>query len=284
MSNHPRPLPDNFLAQAFVGLAYPLWGLGFIRRHRLWPLTFAAIGINVVLLGVLVGLSVWLAMPYLAHMQAAMTGIAESSAFLQEALSVVGWIIWVLALALLLAANGLVLMLVGQAVASPFLDMISERVEAIVLGEKVTPFNLKRLFAAVMMALADLVWGLVFLAVVNLPIFLVGLVPVVGTVPAAVASFCFSALLLAQEFVGLPLTRQLWGYRARWRVVWRNKWLAVGFGSSCMGLLLVPGLNLVLLPLAAVGGTLLFCDLEAAGRVKTGSPSMGVAVSSAADA
>ncbi|MEO0593615.1 MAG: hypothetical protein AAFZ38_08550, partial [Myxococcota bacterium] len=47
----------------------------------------------------------------------------------------------------------------------------------------------------------------------------------------------------------------------------RNRWLSLGFGSSSMLLLFVPGLNLILLPLAAVGGTLAFCDLYRAERL-----------------
>ena len=80
-------------------------------------------------------------------------------------------------------------------------------------------------------------------------------------------SFGFSALLLAHEFMGLPLTRQLVSYRERWSHVWRHKWLAVGMGTSTMLLLAIPGINLVLLPLASVGGTLMYCDLREAGRV-----------------
>jgi CysZ protein len=120
----------------------------------------------------------------------------------------------------------------------------------------------------VALAVRDLVWGLVYLTVVNGLIFVVS----AGTfglaaAPASIVSFCFSAWLLAHEFVGLALSRQLVGYRRRWRIVWANKWTTLGFGVACMGLLFVPGLNLVLLPLAAVGGTLLYCDLKAGGRV-----------------
>ena len=79
-------------------------------------------------------------------------------------------------------------------------------------------------------------------------------------------------MLPLQEFVGLPLARQLVGYRRRWGVVWDNRWLAAGFGSAVAVLFIVPGLNLVLLPLAAVGGTLLYCDLKTAGRLSVSLP------------
>ncbi len=263
----PAPLPKNFIAQAFRGATYPLAGLGYIRRHGLWPLTFAAIGINLLLLGVLITVTIVLVVPWLDQLDGTFAEIAGQSGFLQGVFSVLGWLIWVAAIAVVLVANGLFLLLIGQAVASPFLDMLSEKIEGLELGIEVHPFSAKRVVEAVALAIADLVWGVVFLAIVHIPIFIVSLVPGIGTIPAAMASFCFSALLLAHEFVGLPMTRHLVSYRARWRHVWRNKWLGLGFGSVCMLLLLVPGLNLILLPLAAAGGTLLYCDMKRGGRI-----------------
>ena len=103
---------------------------------------------------------------------------------------------------------------------------------------------------------------------VNVPLWFIGVViPGPGTAIAAAGSFAFTALLLAQEFVTLPMTRKFISYRPRWRGIWNNKWPSFGFGMAAMALMLIPGINLVLLPLAAVGGTLLYCDLEAAGSL-----------------
>ena len=122
------------------------------------------------------------------------------------------------------------------------------------------PFGIGRAIKTVSVAIGDLVWGVFFLVMVNGPLILLGFVPVLGTAVAALVSFGFSALLLSHEFMGLPLTRQLVSYRERWSHVWRHKWLALGMGSSTMLMLAIPGVNLVLLPLAAVGGTLMYCD------------------------
>jgi CysZ protein len=145
--------------------------------------------------------------------------------------------------------------------------MLSERIEAIELGRAEEKFTAARMIRSLILGVSDLVWSISFLLVVNVPIFLLGLVTGVGAPIAAVLNFAFTALVLAQEFVTLPLTRRLVGYRRRFGVIWANKWLAFGFGVAAMGMLLIPGLNLVLLPLAAVGGTLAFCDLEASDRV-----------------
>jgi CysZ protein len=254
------PLPQNFIAQAFVGLSYPVSAFGFLTKHRLWGKAAWAIVVNVLLLVVLVGAAALFAVPLLEQMDAAFANWAGDSSVLRGVVTFIGWLLWLGAVILLVASAGLVLMLVGQAVASPFLDALSERIEAIATGQPQPSFSLKRAMSATVMAVWDLVWGVFYWIVVNVPLALIGLTGV-GAVPASIASFIFSALLLAHEFVGLALSRRFVGYRARFGVVWRNRWVCLGFGSACMALLLVPGLNLVLLPVAATGGTLLYCDL-----------------------
>ncbi len=262
-----REVPANFVAQFFRGVMYPFAAFGFLRRNRLWGMAAASIVVNVVLLVGLIWGGYTLLLPHLTGLTTGMEAWAGESAFLGVLVEVLTWALWIVAMPALLMLNFLVLVLVGQAVASPFLDLLSEQVEVRVLQVAPEPFGLKRTVKSVAIALGDLVWGVLFLVAVNLPLLVLALVPVLGTSLAGVLSFSFSALLLAHEFMGLPLARQLVPYRRRWGHVWKHKWLGLGMGTSTMLLLAVPGLNLVLLPLAAVGGTLMYCDLRADGRV-----------------
>lgn len=261
-----RSLPNNFIALILTGLLYPWRALGYIARNKLWGLTLVSIGINVVLLAGLIGLTLWLAVPWLQGLDAWVLGLSDVE-WLQWALGALSWLLWVLALLLLVAGNAIVLVLIGQAVASPFLDMLSEKIEQIELGREPDDFTVARTLRSVVFGITDLIWSLAFLAAVNLPIFFIGLITAVGAPVATALSFVFSALVLAQEFVTLPLVRRMVTYRNRWSVVWQNRWLAFGFGVSTMGLLMIPGVNLILLPLAAAGGTLAYCDLEQGGRL-----------------
>ena len=261
------PIPDHFIGQFIKGMMYPIQALGFLKRHRLWGMATASILINILLLVALIGGALYYLVPYLDVVTASMVAWAGDSAFWGYLIGALSWVLWIVAFPAIIVANFLVLVLVGQAVASPFLDTLSEQVENRVLGTIPAPFGVGRGIKTVIVALGDLFWGVLFLVMVNAPLLVLGFVPVLGTGLAAVISFGFSALLLAHEFMGLPLTRQLVSYRQRWSHVWRHKWLALGMGASTMLLLAIPGINLVLLPLAAVGGTLMYCDLRAAGRV-----------------
>jgi len=247
------------LPSLVAGLGYGLEPLGFLGRAGLWPLALASVLVNVALLAGLAAAAIGWLVPEVRHVCGAIDAWAQGSAALGALAAVAGWLVWLLAVGLGIVAGALVVLMVGQTVASPFLDALSERVETLVLGTPPTPFSGRRAVAAVGAAVADLAWTLVVWVAVNVPIFLLGFVapPV-----AAVLSFVASALLLAQEFVGLPLARQLVPYRRRFAVFRGRRVVALGFGAACLVLFAVPGLNLVLLPLATVGGTLLYCDLE----------------------
>ena len=265
-SRERRPLPRNLVAQVFRGFVYPIEALSFVSQHKLWKLTTVPIVVNVVLLAGLSIASAYFLWPELQKLDAWLLGLFEGSLW-QSIAAVLSWLVTFSSVVGLVVVNSLLLLLIGQAVASPFLDVLSERIEQIVLASQTEPMTVGRTLRSVMIALSDLVWSLLFLIAINLPIWTVGVVlPGIGTSAAAVLSFSFNALLLSQEFVGLSMARRLVSYRRRWSVLWRNRWVAVGFGSATMVMLVVPGLNLLLLPVAAAGGTLLYCDLAASGR------------------
>ena len=262
----PRELPTNFVAEAFRGLVYPLEGLRFIRRHNLWALAMIPTIVNIALFAILIVLTIYFAVPQLEALDAWMAPGEESGGFVTGVISALSWLIWIVAIILVVVVDAILLLLLGQAIASPFLDLLSEKVESLVLGGEPPKGSWTRNLRSILVGLTDVIWTVLFFLLVNLPLALVSLTAI-GSIPAAIASFCFTALLLSQEFVGLSLTRQLVSYPARFKVIWRNKWLSLGFGSTSMLLLMVPILNLLLLPIAAVGGTLLYCDLKAAGRI-----------------
>ena len=281
-----RPLPDHPIRQILRGFAYPFEALHFIRAHRLWGLTAIPIAVNILLLvavASVIGLWMW---PYLAEAvetlgrwwPAGNAQVGDQHGWfnlLVEALYWLGRVLLFVVLGLMVVAvvvvpaalGAAVLLLVGQTVASPFLDILSERVENIVLGTAAETFSIRRVFVSSMMAAADLFWGALYLTAIHVPLLVLGFVPVVGTVTATVVSFCATSLLLAHESIGLPLTRRLVSYQGRWRAVMVNKWLSMGFGGALMVMAVVPLLDLLLLPLVVTGGTLLFCDLQAADRL-----------------
>ncbi len=260
-------LPHNFFAQALRGSTYPFEALRFSREHNLWGLMTIPIVINIILFGIVASLSFVFVLPWMKAFGIWLAAMRPDIVVIGAIVGALIYLVWILLGVVLIGLSGFFILLLGQAIASPFLDILSERVEYIVLGTPEEPLTAKLVMRALIFGITDLVWSIIYLLAFQIPILMLGLIPGVGTIPASILSFSVTALLLSQEFVGLPLTRKWVGYRRRWTMIWQNKWLTLGFGSTAMLVLLVPFVNLLLLPLASVGGTLLYCDLWKSGRL-----------------
>lgn len=74
-----------------------------------------------------------------------------------------------------------------------------------------------------------------------------------------------AVLLCALDFFDIPLSARGWRLGAKLGVLVGNKMLALGFGLAAYALLLVPVVNLLSIPVAVIGATLLIDALEEAG-------------------
>jgi CysZ protein len=83
----------------------------------------------------------------------------------------------------------------------------------------------------------------------------------------AAAGVGWTALFACAEYLDPPLARRGGSFVEVRRVLARRTALALGFGLSVTVLLWVPLLNLFLLPLAVVAGTLLHRSLVSAGTL-----------------
>jgi CysZ protein len=71
-----------------------------------------------------------------------------------------------------------------------------------------------------------------------------------------------SGFFLAIELLAIPLQRRGLDLRERLRWVWRHRHVTVGFGVASFLLFLVPLMNVLVMPAAVVGGTLLVRGLH----------------------
>lgn len=96
--------------------------------------------------------------------------------------------------------------------------------------------------------------------------FLIGLIPVVGSTVAAVLGFLLTARLLARELTsrafeahGLPLA-------ARRQLLSSRRWRVLGFGVATQACFLVPLGAIAVMPAAVAGATMLARELEQSPR------------------
>jgi CysZ protein len=84
-----------------------------------------------------------------------------------------------------------------------------------------------------------------------------GLFPVLGQTVVPVLQALVAGFFLAVELLAIPLERRGLHLAGRLRFVWRHRAQTLGFGITAFLLFLVPLMNVLAMPGAVVGATLL---------------------------
>ena len=234
----------------FEGLTYPFRGLAFVaNRRELWKYAAGAFALNLILFTAGF-VALYFAMP---HLMKAVTPDKTPSWLLP----VLKGILWLVAAALSL----ILFTIVGNLVAGPFLDAMTERMLGL-LGETLPPSRgLASAFGrtVVNQSLKLLIFGSVQI------LLLVLLVTPFGFVHPPLAGF-LTVLFLALEYVDYPLDARRVAIPSRFRFVFGHLRPSLGFGAACLALSLVPFVLYFLLPAAVAGGVLLVRDVEKVAR------------------
>lgn len=150
---------------------------------------------------------------------------------------------------------------VANILASPFNDALSSRTEALVTGRPDETFSLpgllKELGRTVIEELKKL--GFYLLAVGAILILL--LVPVIGSVLYTALMTVLTIFWLGLGFLDYAMARHQYRLGDKLRLGRTHLPAVMGYGLSIFLIVMVPVLNLALIPAAVVGGTLLFIEI-----------------------
>lgn len=231
----------------------PLTAVGFIGRHRnLWWLAALPFLVNLALFGLLF----WLSYTYLGQwVQGLLPG---GQGWWWQALTYLLLVLLVLAL---LALEVYLFAVVGRIVCEPFLELLTRRTERLARNMPPgAPTVDSGLLRDVLRVIRQSLMRLLLFLAVMLPLLLINLIPGLGGLVYSALAWLVTSFFLALEFMDYPLDRR--GLRLRDKMAYvRGMGLGwLGFGSAVLVIGLVPVINFTLLPLAAVGGTLLYLE------------------------
>jgi CysZ protein len=258
----PRFSPRGSWKDFFQGLWLPFSALGLIfRSPRLLTLSVISFAVTFAsLVGLVWGLVHW-------------TGDLVSLVVAQP----VAW--WGRALWDVLVAFTFALLLVAGAntfpllVLSPLQEPLSEATEALCGEQASRPFSMSEFARRSWVAIGHTLARVALLLVGHAVLLLLNLVPGAGHVLWVAASALWTMGWLAVEYLDPPMTRHSYAFQDVRRLVGQRLGLSLGFGAALYVLLWIPVLDFFLIPVAVVGGTLLFRGLVAAGALgNAGSP------------
>lgn len=250
-----------------AGATYPLRSLAVFRRTpRLWGYVAIPILVNFVvgvalyggllffgwdsIEGLITNLSNWLD-----------TLIAQLPAWLgllKYLIIGIGFLLHFLLVVGLLLIIGFVLVQFGVLLGAPWYGQLSEQLEEIRTGQLHTleVGIVRDLSRALLFELKKLV----LVVGVGLPLLLLNLAPGIGTLAASVGGVTLAATIVCLDFLDAPLERRRLRFREKLGIVFGSLPASASFSVVCLGLVSVPLLNLLTIPLCVASGTLFFCD------------------------
>lgn len=161
---------------------------------------------------------------------------------------------------------------VPLALQAPLQDPMSEATEELCGDFQAPGFTVGALVKGVSVGLAHTLTRIAILLAGQALLFPLNFIPGIGSIVWTVLSATWTIVWAAGEHLGGPMARHLYPFSAVRQVLRKRRALTFGFGATVYLLLWVPVLNLFFVPLAIVGGTLLFRGLLQAGALPPPPP------------
>lgn len=177
--------------------------------------------------------------------------------------SVLYWLLWGIAVLLTAVLVFFSFTVVGNLLASPFNDLLSERTEEVLSGRfNDEPFAIRRFLNDALKTIlmeAKKMWIFVVIMVLILPL---NLVPGVGNSLYTLLAIGLTLFFLCFEYLGFVMVRKRQFFREQKSYIFSRKFLMLGFSCGVMALLAIPFAQLLCIPLAVIGITRLWCEEE----------------------
>ena len=171
-------------------------------------------------------------------------------------LGFLSYILWPLFVALVVLMVFFCFTLVANIVAAPFNSFLAEKVEVVVRGQDdFPPFKWAELAREVPRTLNRELRKLGYFLPRTLALFVLSLIPVVNVV-AAPLWLLFGVWMMAIQYIDYPADnhKMSWPDMLAW--LRQKRWQSLGFGGIVYLVLLIPVVNLLMMPAAVAGATL----------------------------
>ncbi|MGF1523238.1 MAG: EI24 domain-containing protein [Leptolyngbyaceae cyanobacterium] len=262
--NHaPRLRPrGGGLLGLFIGLSYPLRAVRLLQKHpSLRPFILIPLGINI-LLGIgLYSVGIWWGLRHIDIWTLQLMNWLEP-VWLDTIVRILTPVIRGILLIVLFIVLGFVLLQFGSILGSPFYGQLSEKLEALRTGSALSPEAmgggaiLRDIWRAILFELKKL---LLLLGGGGL-LLLSNFVPGLGAIVTPIGSLALGVTLLCLDMFDAPLERRRLKFRQKLGLIFRSLPASASFGFVCLGLVSIPLMNLLAIPLCVTAGTLFFCD------------------------
>jgi CysZ protein len=171
------------------------------------------------------------------------------------------YFLWVVAIIATAVVSFFLFAVIGNLIASPFNDLLSEKTELMITGnQKDEPFRLRTFLRDSLHILLDDLLKIAAFVAGMLVLFVLFLLPAVGPALYAFLSAIWTALFLVIEYTGFIFARHKLKFRDQRQFIRQRKLASLGFGLGALCLLAVPFLQFFTIPLGVIGAVQFWYD------------------------
>lgn len=250
-----------------TGVTYPFRALGvFISKPSLWGYVAIPMLVNFVVGFALYGGLLFFGWESIAELTVSLTNWLDQLianlpvwlSFLDYLILGFSFLLRFLLVVVLLLLTGFLLLQFGVLLGAPWYGQLSEKLEELRTGQLHT--QEVGIVRDIGRALLFEVKKLVLALFVGIFLLLLNLVPGIGTLVATVGGIALTALIVCLDFLDASLERRRLRFREKLGLVFKALPASGSFSLVCLGLVSIPLLNLLTIPVCVASGTLFFCD------------------------
>lgn len=233
-------------APALSGPQYLGEGLKLILRPGLRLFVLLPLTLNLLLFIALIGFAI---REFSGWVDAFMPSLPNWASFLE-------YLIWPLFVALVVLLVFFSFTMIANIIAAPFNGFLAEKVEVVVRGQDdFPPFSWAELVAMVPRTVGRELRKLGYFLPRAAGLLILSFIPVVNLVSTPLW-FVFGIWMMAVQYIDYPADNHKLGWNEMLAWLREKRWQSLGFGGSVYLALLIPFVNIVMMPAAVAGATL----------------------------
>jgi CysZ protein len=175
---------------------------------------------------------------------------------LPDWLSFLQYLLWPLFVLLVLVVMFFTFTLLANIIAAPFNGFLAEKVEVVLRGrDDFPPFSWTELMAMVPRTVGREMRKLAYFLPRAIPLLILTFVPVLNLV-AAPLWILFGVWMMAVQYIDYPADNNKLGWNEMLAWLREKRWQSLGFGGATYLALMIPFVNILVMPAAVAGATL----------------------------
>lgn len=233
-------------APALTGPQYLGEGLKLVLSPGLRLFVLLPLTINLLLFAALIGFAV---QEFSGWVDAFMPSLPDWLSFLQ-------YLIWPLFVALVLVLIFFSFTMLANIIAAPFNGFLAEKVEVVVRGQDNFPaFSWAELMTMIPRTVGRELRKLAYFLPRAGALLILSFIPVVNLV-AAPLWILFGIWMMAVQYIDYPADNHKLGWNEMLAWLREKRWQSLGFGGITYLALMIPFVNILMMPAAVAGATL----------------------------